>query len=389
MNSNLRVSVVMPSYNHGRFIREAIDSVLSQDYAPIDLLVMDGGSTDDTVAILRSYGERLSFVSAKDKGQSDAINRGLGRVNGDIVCWLNSDDTFTPGAIRHVVQAFERHPDVDFVYGRGWNVDEAGRILTDSGVLPFNLWRLIHHRNFIHQPSCFFRRSLLAKAGLVREDLHYIMDWELWIRFGAYKGLYLDEFLSCNRTYAQNKTQSGCFRRWGEIRAVVGRYTNERLPPVVWIYFLESLLQVLQSASLPKRLLRPLGRLFQWGIRKEMSGVYRDGSVAPTFFFSVGNPEGKSHVKVRLSPVSVYVPGRLGGPALTVTWQSSGGDTGSFQVEENGQAQEFWLPLRPRGDALFTHFRCHSRSAGYRLEGSRAVPPRRIVGFLQEINVAA
>src|SRR5262249_58474957 len=104
--------------------------------------------------------------------------------------------------------------------------------------------------------------------------------------------------------------------------------------------------------------------------------------VAPTFFFSVGNPEGRSHVKVRLSPLSVYDPRRLGGPALTVTWQSSGGDTGSFRVEENGREQEFWLPLRPRAEALFTHFRCRARAAGYPLAGPRGGPPRPVARLL-------
>src|SRR5262245_14685301 len=102
----LRFSVVMPSLNHGRFIRTAIDSVLSQDYPALELLVMDGGSSDDTVHILKSYGNRLTYVSQKDRGQSDAINRGLQRSQGDIVCWLNSDDFLMPGAVRHVATAF-------------------------------------------------------------------------------------------------------------------------------------------------------------------------------------------------------------------------------------------------------------------------------------------
>src|SRR5215211_5618923 len=126
MNTRLHVSVVMPSYNQARFIRAAIDSVLSQHYNALDLLVMDGGSTDGTVDILSSYGDRLTFVSQRDHGQSDAINQGLRRVEGDIVCWLNSDDLFTPKAILNVVNAFDHRPDVEFVYGKGWNIDAEG-----------------------------------------------------------------------------------------------------------------------------------------------------------------------------------------------------------------------------------------------------------------------
>src|SRR5688500_12192516 len=117
MGPKLRVSIVMPSFNQAHFIEEAINSVLTQSYPLLDLLVMDGGSTDGTVDILKSYGNRISFCSQRDKGQSDANNRGLAQIRGDIVCWLNSDDVFMPNTVCAVVQAFEKHSEVDFVYG--------------------------------------------------------------------------------------------------------------------------------------------------------------------------------------------------------------------------------------------------------------------------------
>ncbi len=107
MTLPLTISVIMPSFNHAHFIQESIESVLSQDYPNIDLLVMDGGSNDSTVEILKSYGDRITFVSEKDRGQSDAINKGLARVSGDIVCWLNSDDLFTPRAVNIVMKIFK------------------------------------------------------------------------------------------------------------------------------------------------------------------------------------------------------------------------------------------------------------------------------------------
>ncbi len=317
------VFVVMPTFNQARFIREAIDSVLDQGYEPLHLLVMDGASTDGTVEILRSYGNRLEFVSRRDRGQSDALNQGLARAHGDIVCWLNSDDTFVPGAIRTVVEAFRRHPEADFVYGKGWNVDVNGRLLGDSGVLPFNLWKLIHQRNYIHQPSCFFRRSLLDQVGLIAEDLHYVMDWELWIRFGAHKGVFLDEPLSCNRVHAQAKTQSGALRRWKEIRRMVRTYTDRRLPPVLWLYLLETLLTNVRADSRMKRLLlRPLSRLFHWGMAREMSGLYADGSLEPAFRFSVPSQATAGLVRLIVSPLSRYDPSALGRPPLSVRWRS-------------------------------------------------------------------
>jgi glycosyltransferase involved in cell wall biosynthesis len=388
MSATPRVFVVMPSYNHGRFIRQAIDSVLGQGYGPLRLLVMDGGSSDDTVDILRSYGDRLAFVSARDRGQSDALNRGFARADGDILCWLNSDDAFLPGAVAAVVDAFRRHPEAQFVYGKGWNIDECGRVLRDSGVQPFNLWKLIHHRNFIHQPSCFFRKSLLERVGPVREGLHYVMDWELWIRFGAYPGVFLDEFLSCNRLYPQNKTQSGAFRRWREIRRMVGAYTDRALPPVVWLYFLESALHWLRRRSLG-RAARPLGRLFRWGMHKELSGLHADGSLEPAFAFTVPNPGRKECVRLTLSPVSRYDPAARSGPPVRVSWRSSGRQTGVFDLLETGAAQEVILPLDPASPGLFTHFRCRAAAPGRPVTASAGLPARRVVGFLDRIAVAA
>lgn len=257
MTAASRVSVIMPSYNHAKYIGAAIDSVLAQDYEGIDLIVMDGGSRDGTLDLLRAYGNRLRFVSEPDRGQGDALNRGFRRAENDIVCWLNSDDMFTAGAIRRVMRAFSENPQVQFVYGRGWDIDESGQIIGEAGVLTFDLWRLIHQRNFIQQPSCFFRRSLIERVGGVDEKLHYVMDWDLWIRFAAYRGVYVDDFWSYNRVHRDNKTQSGPFRRWAGIRRMVRRYTDAPWPPVVWLYLLEAVRQRLCLRRVPGSLHRP------------------------------------------------------------------------------------------------------------------------------------
>jgi glycosyltransferase involved in cell wall biosynthesis len=388
MSANPRVFVVMPSYNQGRFIRQAVDSVLGQGYEPLSLQVMDGGSTDGTLDVLRSYGERLTFVSARDRGQSDALNRGFARADGEIVCWLNSDDAFLPGALAAVADAFRRHPEAEFVYGKGWDIDERGRILRDSGVRPFNLWKLIHHRNFIHQPSCFFRKGLLDRVGAISEDLHYVMDWELWIRFAAYPGVFVDEFLSCNRTYAQNKTQSGTFRRWREIRRMVRLYTDEPLPPVLWLYFLESVIHWLRQRPLIRRAARPLERVFRGGILKEQSGVHADGSFEPAFAFTVPNPGRKDRVRLTLTPVSRYDPAALGGPPVRVVWRSGRRRTGTFELLETGGEQEVVLPLDPTAPGVFAHFTCRASAAGRVITPSPDLPGRRVVGFLDRIAVA-
>lgn len=387
MNSALRVAVVMPSLNQARFIQQAIESVLDQDYEPISLLVMDGGSTDGTLDILKSYGDRLSFVSQSDRGQSHAVNHGLLRAEGDIVCWLNSDDSFAPNAIRIVVDEFAQCSAAAFVYGKGWNTNQAGDVIGDSGVLPFDLWRLIHHRNFIQQPSCFFRKSLLDEIGLLDEDLHYVMDWDLWIRFSAHKGLYIDDYLSCNRTYAGNKTQSGQWRRWREIRRMIRRYTSSRWPPVLTLYGLEALIQSLRAQPWNQYFDWPLSKLFARRVAQNISGRYADGGVAPVFHFSLGQPSGVPRaVKMRLTPLSKFDRSRIGCAPIIIAWKSAVGDRGTFHLQENGHTQEFTLPLSRPVTCPFVHFRCRADHPGQLIEAGAGLSRRRIIGFLDDVE---
>jgi GT2 family glycosyltransferase len=378
-----RVSVVMPSYNHAKFLRAAIDSVLSQDYPALDLLVMDGGSHDETVGILTSYGDRLQFVSEQDRGQADAINRGFTRVSGDILCWLNSDDMFLPGAILRVVRAFEESPQAGFVYGRGWDIDETGQVIADTGVLTFDLWKLIHQRNFIHQPSCFFRRSLIERAGSIDESLHYVMDWDLWIRFAAYRGLYVDDFWSCNRVYRNNKTQSGRLRRWAEIRRMIRRYTDARWPPVVWLYLLEAILQLIRAHQIPGRLEPVLLHLFNRGMRQDMSGRYADRGVSRRFRFSVVSPFAR-HITLTLSPLSRYDRSRCGAEPVIVRWRASGGGEGVFTLLETGAEQQ--VVISPNIASPFIHITCWSDHPGVAVGAGGGLPARRIVGFLDDVQ---
>jgi glycosyltransferase involved in cell wall biosynthesis len=379
------VSVVMPSYNHAAFLRSAIDSVLSQDYDALELIVIDGGSQDGSVEILESYGDRLWFVSERDRGQADAINRGFARSTGDILCWLNSDDMFMPGVIPRVVRAFEDDPQAEFVYGRGWDIDESGRIIDEAGVLTFDLWKLIHQRNFIQQPSCFFRRSLLERVGPVDESLHYVMDWELWIRFAAYRGLYVDDFWSYNRVHRDNKTQSGQFRRWAEIRRMVGRYTDSQCPPVVWLYFLEAILQRVRGRRVPDSLEQMLHRVFSRGMRHDMSGRYADGGVARRFRVSIGNPHGRRQVRLTFSPLSRYDRSRRGAWPATVRCRTSAGGGGVFTLHENGVEQQFVITARR--PTPFVHVTCWSDHPGVHLGRGAGLPARRIIGFLDAVDL--
>ena len=155
------VSIVTPSFNHGEFIEDTILSVLRQGYPNLEYLVMDGKSTDGTVDILRKYeAQGLKWVSERDAGQSAAINKGFSMCRGEILAWLNSDDTYMPGAVQKAVDAFLQHPEAGVVYG---NVNIISRSGDYSGpgtfVEPFNAHRFLDGVNFISQPAAFFRRS--------------------------------------------------------------------------------------------------------------------------------------------------------------------------------------------------------------------------------------
>lgn len=200
------VTVVTPSYNQGRFIRETINSVLSQDYPAIEYMVIDGGSTDDTVSILKSYGGKVSWISEPDRGQSEAINKGWKRTNGEILAWLNSDDIYLPGAISTAVTYLQSHPDVALVYGDGFHISEEGQALGRFPSEPFLKDRL-KETCFIAQPAAFVRRSVIEQVGFVQDSLRYCMDYDLWIRISKrYRLQYVPVPMASIRLHKDCKT---------------------------------------------------------------------------------------------------------------------------------------------------------------------------------------
>jgi glycosyltransferase involved in cell wall biosynthesis len=222
------VSIVTPSFNQGRFLRRTIDSVLSQDYPHIEYLVFDGGSTDQSLDILKSYGKRFFWLSQKDRGQSDAINQGLRRAHGDILAYLNSDDVLLPGAVAAIVAHFRRQPDVDVVYGNAYHIDENDLVLGEYSTAPFDFERLLQSC-FICQPAAFWRRRVIDRVGLFDDSLHWAMDYEYWLRLGRAGATFalVPEFLACSRTHAQTKTLSGRLNIFREIIAVSRRHAED------------------------------------------------------------------------------------------------------------------------------------------------------------------
>ena len=296
----LRVSIVMPSYNQAPFLREAIDSVLAEPYPDLELLVMDGGSTDGSVEILQGYGERIIWESARDRGQADAINKGFRRASGDILAWLNSDDRYVPGAIALAAAALHGDPAAGMVYGEGEIIDREGKLLGRFGATQtFDLWTLVHVSDYIMQPTVFMRADVLREVGGLDESLHFGLDWDLWIRIASRrKVLYLPEPLAQTREYTDTKTSTGGWTRLRELRSIMTRHGATGWPPGARAYGLDTLrLQfpaLFGPSSLADRdalrrnpfapLLRPLHKLYGLLITLQSfrsPRVFPDGWVGP------------------------------------------------------------------------------------------------------------
>lgn len=211
-----RISIVTPSFNQCQFIEETIRSVLLQGYPDLEYMIIDGGSSDGTLEIVRKYEDYLThWVSASDDGQSDAINKGWESTSGDIVAWINADDTYCPGAFRAVGEMFQQKGDIVLVSGAANTTDISGETILFTKKSPsINPYTMLKRSGGVPtQPSVFLRRRVLDEVGFVNKRLHYVMDWELWIRLGLHYRA--DQFertekvLSNNRRWLGTKTHTG------------------------------------------------------------------------------------------------------------------------------------------------------------------------------------
>jgi glycosyltransferase involved in cell wall biosynthesis len=205
----LKISIVTPSFNQGRYIERTIRSVLLQGYPDLEYIMMDGGSTDNTTEVLRKYQDRFAYsVSAPDKGQADAIARGLERSTGEIMAYLNSDDLLAPGTLHFVDRFFSEHPKVDAIYSHRLAIDEHDRVIW-CWILPAHLSYLQRRWDFIPQETCFWRRRLFERAGNIDASYTFAMDFDLFVRYMKIgKFVRVNRFLGAFREHSASKTST-------------------------------------------------------------------------------------------------------------------------------------------------------------------------------------
>jgi len=233
---NMKISIIIPSFNQGCFIKESIDSILNQDWPEKEIIVMDGGSKDETISILKSYGNRIIWFSEKDNGQTDAINKGLRKATGEVVAYLNSDDYYLDGALSFVGNYFKNHSESMWLTGNCRIVDENGKEIHQLinyyrrflKALPFS-W-LIYVVNYIAQPSTFWRRTVIEKVGYFDENKRYTMDYDYWLRIiKLYPPARVNRTLSTFRIHNKSKGKTQYLEQFKEDLQTMQSHCNSRI----------------------------------------------------------------------------------------------------------------------------------------------------------------
>ncbi len=237
------VSIVTPSFNQADFLEETIRSVLAQDYPHIEYIIIDGGSTDGSVEIISRYQNRLAaWVSEPDLGQTDAINKGFSLAHGDLLAWLNSDDTYEPGAVTEAVAFFQSHPQVGLVYGDANFINERGQVIGRFPAAQTSYAKL--RRGYVHIPqqAAFFKSALWREVGPLDTSFYFAMDYDLWVRLAAKAPLvYLPRTWANFRLHGGAKTILADDRCWPEMIRVHRRNGGSYFSVIYAKYLLRKL----------------------------------------------------------------------------------------------------------------------------------------------------
>jgi glycosyltransferase involved in cell wall biosynthesis len=222
MQTEPLVSIITPSLNQADFLEETIRSVLGQDYRSLEYIIVDGGSTDGSLRIIKQHADRLAWwVSEPDKGQTDAINKGFARAKGDIFAWLNSDDTYQPGAVTEAVEYLNRRPETGMVYGDANLIDDQGNLVGRFPARPTDYRKL--RKGYVHIPqqAAFFRRSLWREVGPLDPSFYFAMDYDLWVRIAGRAPIAYHPRIWANfRLHGNAKTITADDRCWPEMLRV-------------------------------------------------------------------------------------------------------------------------------------------------------------------------
>lgn len=244
------VSIVTPSYNQALYLESAISSVIEQDYPEIEYLIIDGGSTDGSVDLIKKYASKLAqWVSESDRGQTDAINKGFTRATGEYFAWLNADDRLYPAAVREAVDFLEAHPEVGMVYGNAEYIDARGRIVGRFPAAQTNYAAL--RRGYVHIPqqASFWRRNLWQQVGPLDPAFAFAMDYDLWVRLAKISKLqYLPRTWAQFRLHEDSKTLQNDQRAWDEMLKVHFREGGSLLSIIVAKYWLRRIVAPLIHA---------------------------------------------------------------------------------------------------------------------------------------------
>jgi glycosyltransferase involved in cell wall biosynthesis len=244
MTDQPRVTIITPSFNQARFLEATIQSVLSQDYPLIEYRIVDGGSSDGSVDIIRKYENNLAWwMSEKDKGQTDAINKGFAHAKGEILAWINSDDTYEPGAVSAAVNYLQEHPEVGMVYGDCNFISEDGRVIGKFGSAQTNYRLLRQGYAHIPQQTMFFRANLWKQVGPLDPSFYFAMDYDLWTRIAARTEIkYVPQTWANFRLHTSGKTIAADDRCWPEMIRVHYRDGGSFFSIIVAKYYIRKLI---------------------------------------------------------------------------------------------------------------------------------------------------